>query len=136
MYDNLKKLGIMDPETITHYTLRQEGVNDTLKIYFRKEKGEFFARSLKFKYPRQRKTVTADSNGERYKEVKEINPVLRYIIDELDNLKLIQEDKDVDLHTKILTELRHLQRVVSNKITEIEADVEKLQAKERARKLK
>lgn len=128
MYNNLKQLGIFTPETITHYTLRQEGVNDILKIYFQKEKGEFFARSLKFKYPRQRKTVTADSNGERYKEVKEINPVLLHIIDELDSLKLNQKNKEIDLTQKILTDLQHLQRVVANKIAEIEADVEQLKS--------
>ncbi|QIQ21842.1 DUF3461 family protein [Zophobihabitans entericus] len=134
MYKNLKQLGIFDPEKITHYTLRQEGVNDILKIYFVKEKGEFFARSVKFKYPRQRKMVTADSNGERYKEVKEINPVLVNIINELDALKLQQKDKDLDLATKILTDLQHLQRVVANKISEIEADVEKLKAQGKTKK--
>ncbi|VFS67195.1 Protein of uncharacterised function (DUF3461) [Raoultella planticola] len=34
--------------------------NDILKIYFQKDKGEFFAKSVKFKYPRQRKTVVAE----------------------------------------------------------------------------
>jgi hypothetical protein len=136
MYTNLKKLGIINPEAISHYTLRQEGVNDILKIYFRKEKGEFFARSLKFKYPRQRKTVTANSNGDRYKEVKEINPVLLHLIEELDKLKLTQNVKDVELSTKILTDLKHLQQVINNKIAEIEVDIHKLQQLEKERENK
>ncbi|MCO6523470.1 MAG: DUF3461 family protein [Candidatus Schmidhempelia sp.] len=136
MYTNLNKLGIINPEAISHYTLRQEGVNDILKIYFRKEKGEFFARSIKFKYPRQRKTVTADSNGDRYKEVKEINPVLLHLIEELDKLKLTQKVKDVELSTKILADLKHLQQVINNKITEIEMDIHKLQQLEKERKSK
>ncbi len=62
MYDNLKSLGITHPEDIDRYTLRQEANNDILKIYFRKDKGEFFAKSVKFKYPRQRKTIQ-DAQG-------------------------------------------------------------------------
>lgn len=88
MYINLKKIGIISPETISHYSLHQEGMNDVLKIYFRKKKGELFARSVKFKYPKQRKTITIDSNGERYKQVKEISPILLHIIEELDQLRL------------------------------------------------
>ncbi|SPX12046.1 putative structural protein [Escherichia coli] len=83
MYDNLKSLGITNPEEIDRYSLRQEANNDILKIYFQKDKGEFFAKSVKFKYPRQRKTVVADGVGQGYKEVQEISPNLRYIIDEL-----------------------------------------------------
>lgn len=64
MYDNLKSLGINQPEDVDRYSLRQEANNDILKIYFRKDKGEFFAKSVKFKYPRQRKTVVADNAGQ------------------------------------------------------------------------
>lgn len=41
MYDNLKSLGITNPEEIDRYSLRQEANNDILKIYFQKDKGEF-----------------------------------------------------------------------------------------------
>jgi hypothetical protein len=124
MYDNLKSLGISTPEDIDRYSLRQEANNDILKIYFRKDKGEFFAKSVKFKYPRQRKTVVADSS-QGYKEVQEISPNLRYVIDELD--QICQRDQvEVDLKRKILADLRHLENVVSNKIAEIESDLDKL----------
>ena len=33
MYDNLKSLGITNPEEIDRYSLRQEANNDILKIY-------------------------------------------------------------------------------------------------------
>ena len=49
MFDNLKSLGITHPEEIDRYNLRQEAHHDILKIYFRKDKGEFFAKSVKFK---------------------------------------------------------------------------------------
>ena len=125
MYDNLKSLGITHPEEVDRYSLRQEANNDILKIYFRKDKGEFFAKSVKFKYPRQRKTVVSDQSGQGFKEVQEISPNLRYVIDELDQL-CQQEQAEVDLKIKILDDLRHLELVVSNKISEIEADLEKL----------
>src|SRR5699024_3269076 len=70
MYDNLKSLGITNPEEIDRYSLRQEANNDILKIYFQKDKGEFFAKSVKFKYPRQRKTVVADGIGQGYKKFR------------------------------------------------------------------
>ncbi|GAA0475272.1 MULTISPECIES: DUF3461 family protein [Tatumella] len=128
MYDNLKSLGITHPEEVDRYSLRQEANNDILKIYFRKDKGEFFAKSVKFKYPRQRKTVVSDQSGQGFKEIQEISPNLRYLIDELDQL-CQQEQAEVDLKVKILDDLRHLELVVSNKISEIEADLEKLTRK-------
>ncbi|MBG6240960.1 MULTISPECIES: DUF3461 family protein [Symbiopectobacterium] len=125
MYDNLKSLGISHPDEIDRYSLRQEASNDILKIYFRKDKGEFFAKSVKFKYPRQRKTIVADNSGQGFKEINEISPNLRYVIDELD--QICQRDQvEVDLKRKILDDLRHLESVVANKINEIESDLEKL----------
>ncbi|MCC3703731.1 DUF3461 family protein [Rouxiella badensis] len=125
MYDNLKGLGINNPDDVDRYNLRQEANNDILKIYFRKDKGEFFAKSVKFKYPRQRKTIAADNAGQGYKEINEISPNLRYVIDELDQI-CQREQIEVDLKRKILDDLRHLESVVANKITEIESDLEKL----------
>lgn len=131
MYDNLKGVGIANPETIDRYSLRQEAGNDILKIYFQKEKGEFFAKSVKLKFPRQRKRILNEQDGSSsFKDVFEISPNLRVIIDELDNI--CQQDKtDLDLKRKILSDLRHLEHVVSNKIAEIEADLEKLTSKDK-----
>ncbi|OSM98117.1 MULTISPECIES: DUF3461 family protein [Lonsdalea] len=125
MYDNLKSLGISNPEDIDRYSLRQEASNDILKIYFRKDKGEFFAKSVKFKYPRQRKTIAADNAGQGFREINEISPNLRYVVDELDQI-CQREQVEVDLKSKILADLRHLESVVTNKISEIESDLEKL----------
>ena len=121
MFDNLKSLGITHPEEIDRYNLRQEAHHDILKIYFRKDKGEFFAKSVKFKYPRQRKSV--DNFPEN--DIQEINPSLAYVINELDQL-CQQDPLEVDLKNKILEDLRHLEGVVSNKIAEIEADLDRL----------
>ncbi|MBT0724339.1 DUF3461 family protein [Rosenbergiella sp. S61] len=121
MFDNLKSLGITHPEEIDRYNLRQEAHHDILKIYFRKDKGEFFAKSVKFKYPRQSKSI--DHLPEN--DIQEINPNLSYVIEELDQL-CQQNPLEVDLKNKILEDLRHLEAVVSNKIAEIEADLDRL----------
>ncbi|QFI55296.1 DUF3461 family protein [Aeromonas simiae] len=128
MYDNLKSLGIQDPDTIESYTLRQEANHDILKIYFKKQKGEFFAKSVKFKYPRQRKTILIDSGTHEYKDVTEINANLKYVVDELDSLTQGAHPPQInpDIKQKILADLRHLEKVVQNKIREIEQDLEKL----------
>ncbi|MGR5065650.1 DUF3461 family protein [Photobacterium sp. DNB22_13_2] len=125
MYPNLTAIGIEKPETIERYSLRQEAANDILKIYFAKQKGELFAKSVKFKFPRQRKTVMVNSGSREYKEVTEINRTLTFIIDELDRITN-KKHSEVDIKKKILGDLRHLEQVVSHKIAEIEADLEKL----------
>lgn len=126
MYPNLTGLGIHDPKQIERYSLRQEAHKDVLKIYFHKQKGELFAKSLKFKYPRQVKNVLVDSGTHLYKEVSEINRNLTLVIDELNLITRPKRLNEKDLKQKILSDLRHLEKVVSDKIQEIEADLEKL----------
>lgn len=125
MYPNLTSIGIENPETIERYSLRQEATNDILKVYFAKQKGELFAKSVKFKFPRQRKSVVVNSGSREYKEITEINRNLTFVIDELDQLTK-SKHTDVDIKKKILKDLRHLEQVVTHKIAEIEADLEKL----------
>ncbi|RLR18201.1 DUF3461 family protein [Sodalis-like symbiont of Bactericera trigonica] len=125
MYDNLKSLGVNHPDDIDCYSLRQEANNDILKIHFRRDKGEFFAKSVKFKYPRQRKTVVSENAAEDYRKINEISPNLRHVIDELDQICL-HGQTEVNVKNKILDDLRYLESMVSNKIAEIEADLEKL----------
>ncbi|MEZ8604026.1 DUF3461 family protein [Vibrio splendidus] len=126
MYPNLTGLGIHEPKQIERYSLRQEAHKDILKIYFRKQKGELFAKSVKFKYPRQVKSVLVSGGNNQYKEVTEINRNLTLVIDELNKITKPMPTAEVDVKQKILTDLRHLEKVVSSKIAEIEADLEKL----------
>lgn len=125
MYPHLTSIGIEHPEAIERYSLRQEAANDILKVYFSKNKGELFAKSVKFKFPRQRKSVLVNSGSREYKEITEINRTLTHIIDELDIITK-RKHTEVDIKNKILGDLRHLERVVSQKISEIETDLEKL----------
>ncbi len=75
MYDNLKSLGITNPDEIDRYSLRQEANNDILKIYFQKDKGEFFAKSVKFKYPRQRKPSSPTASARATKRSRRSAPI-------------------------------------------------------------
>ncbi|WP_339388550.1 DUF3461 family protein [Vibrio caribbeanicus] len=126
MYTHLNSLGIHEPEKIERYALRQEAHKDVLKIYFHKQKGELFAKSVKFKYPRQVKNVLVDSGSHQYKEVSEINRNLTLVIDELNKITKPQKLSETDIKGKILSDLKHLEKVVTSKIAEIEADLEKL----------
>ncbi|MEI8594876.1 MULTISPECIES: DUF3461 family protein [Photobacterium] len=125
MYPNLTSLGIEHPERIESYSLRQEAANDILKIYFAKGKGELFAKSMKFKFQRQSKSVIVNSGNREAKEVSEINRKLTFVTDELDKITK-KRHTDVDIKKKILDDLRHLEQVVSHKIAEIESDLAKL----------
>ncbi|MBU2710969.1 DUF3461 family protein [Zooshikella harenae] len=125
MYEHLKGMGITQYDRIEKYSLRSEADYDTLKIYYKKERGALFARSEKFKYPRQKKTVLVDSGTHKYKNVTEISPILRQVVEELD--QITNQEKDMkDLKKKILDDLRHLEKVVAHKISEIENDLNRL----------
>ncbi|MDO6707796.1 DUF3461 family protein [Photobacterium sp. 1_MG-2023] len=125
MYPNLTSLGIEHPERIESYSLRQEAANDILKIYFAKQKGELFAKSIKLKFPRHKKSVVVNSGNREAKEISEINRNLTFVTEELDKITR-KRHQDVDIKKKILSDLRHLEQVVTHKIAEIEADLEKL----------
>ena len=119
MYPNLRDIGIRNPEDIKRYSLRQEGEKDVLKVYFRKQSGMLIGKSSKFKFQRQMKKVSGGQNTEKFTDLSEINPTLRKIIQELDSLS-VQVGTEQELKKQVLSDLRHLQDVVNNKIAEIE----------------
>jgi len=119
MYPNLRDIGIRNPEDIKRYSLRQEGEKDVLKVYFRKQSGMLIGKSSKYKFQRQLKKVSGGQNSEKFTDLSEINPTLRKIIQELDSLS-VQVGTEQELKKQVLSDLRHLQNVVNNKIEEIE----------------
>ncbi|MCE0494379.1 DUF3461 family protein [Vibrio salinus] len=126
MYQYLTDLGIQEPSKIQKYTLRQEALSDVLKIYFYKQEGELFAKSIKLKYPRQKKTILVDSGTHQYKDVTEINRTLTLVLDELNEITEAHKLTEHDLQKKILSDLKHLEKVVIAKINEITHDVNRL----------
>ncbi|MCL6417491.1 DUF3461 family protein [Aestuariirhabdus sp. Z084] len=125
MYEHLKSMGIKHYDQIERYSLRSEAEYDILKVYYHKQKGDLFAKSEKFKFPRQKKTVMVDSGTHTFRNVTEISPALREVVAELDKITQ-QEHRAKDAKKEVLKELKHLERVVSNKIAELEARIEHL----------
>lgn len=70
--------------------------------------------------------MLVSGGNNQYKEVTEINRNLTLVIDELNKITKPTPTTEVDVKQKILTDLRHLEKVVSSKISEIEADLAKL----------
>jgi len=119
----LHSIGIKNIDRVESYTIRSEANQDILKVYYKKEKGDLFHRSEKLKFPREQKTFKNESGN--YEDTKEISSTLHKAMSELDKVTLA-ERKEKDVKQKIVADLRHLEQVVSNKIAEIEADLERL----------
>ncbi len=124
-YNALKSLGVKHTEDIERYSLRSEHDQDVLKIYHIKKKGALFQRSEKFKFPRSTRMVRSDENPSEYKEMSEVSPVLTHVLAELDDITNHVHDEQ-SVKEQILSDLRHLERVVQNKIAEIESKLDRL----------
>ncbi|PLY16923.1 MAG: hypothetical protein C0631_02120 [Sedimenticola sp.] len=126
MYETLKDMGITDFEDIEKYTLRQEGDEDILKIYFRRKRGDLFAHSTKFRHGRSKKMVLVDSGKHKYKEVSEISPTMLHAVAELD--QIVKHDQSVhDVRQRILNDIDHLEKVVLRKLEQLRKDVEQIE---------
>ena len=125
MTQALKLIGIEDISRIDKYTLRHEGDSSVLKVYYKKEKAELFARSEKFKFPRFKKEFRLDSGSGRSEIIWEISEQLAEVVEALEKIAQ-KEEVVVDVKKKILADLRHLERVVASKIAEIESDLDRL----------
>ncbi|GAA3925874.1 DUF3461 family protein [Litoribacillus peritrichatus] len=124
-YNSLKSLGVKNTADIEKYTLRSELTQDVLKIYHTKKKGELFNRSEKFKFPRSKRMVRSQSNPNEYKEMSEVSAVLTHVLAELDDItNHVHDEKTVK--EQILSDLRHLEKVVQSKISEIEEKLDRI----------
>lgn len=120
----LQSIGVKNLDNIDHYTVRSERDFDVLKIYHGREKGGLFQKSEKFKFHRATKPQK-DFSGDDYRQVSEVSPMLVRVMDELDTIT--QKDYvERNAKEKILSDLRHLEKVVANKVAEIEQQLEKL----------
>ena len=125
MQTHLSSIGIRNIEDIKRYSLRQEGERDILKIYFNKTGRELLARSSKFKFQRQQKRVSGGYEGDNFTNLSEINPTLHGIINELDALA-INKNSEKELKVQLLDDLKHLEIVVANKISDMEEKIKRL----------
>ncbi|MCG8426963.1 MAG: DUF3461 family protein [Chromatiales bacterium] len=126
MYETLQEMGVTDLENIEKYTLRQEGDEDILKIYFKRKKGELFSHSMKFRHGRAKKMIRIDSGKREYREVSEISPTMQKAVEELD--QIVSHEHDVlEIKAQILRDLDHLEKVMQRKLEQLRSDVERLQ---------
>ncbi|AKH21124.1 DUF3461 family protein [Sedimenticola thiotaurini] len=126
MYETLNELGVSDLDQIERYTLRQEGDEDILKIYFKRKKGELFPHSMKFRHGRSKKMVQVDSGTHKYKEVSEISPTMLKLTQELDQL-VHHEENVADFKKRILSDIDHLEKVMKRKLDQLRNDIETLE---------
>ena len=124
-HPTLTEMGITSFESISKYTLRQEGDFDILKIYYKREKGSFLPRSKKFRFGRATRTVMVDSGRQKWQEVSEISPFLLRALTELNKLAH-EENKVADNKESISEDLLHLERIMAEKLAEIRAKIDQL----------
>jgi len=124
-YTILKALGVKDVDHIERYVVRTEGESDSLKIYYEKKKGQLFQKSEKFKFSRTHRDVRSSTDPNEYKAMSEVSPMLTKVTAELDDI-VNHDQQEQGVKNKILTDLRHLEKVVKQKIQEIEAQLDKL----------
>ena len=126
MYETLKEMGVTDIDNIEKYSLRQEGDEDILKIYFKRKKGALFAHSMKFRHGRAKKMALIDSGKREYKEVSEISPTMLSAAKELD--RVVQHEESVqDFKKRILNDIDHLEKVLQRKLEQLKTDVSKFE---------
>ena len=126
MYETLKEMGVTDIDHIDKYTLRQEGDEDILKIYYRRKKGDIFSRSIKFRHGRSTKVIPVNSGRGEYKEVSEISPTILKAVEELE--QIVQHEESIqDFKKRILSDIDHLERVVQRKLDQLRQDVSRLE---------
>ncbi len=124
-YPTLSEMGIQTLDDIYKYTLRREGDQDVLKIYFKREKGSLLSRSKKFKFGRSTRTVRVDSSQHKYEDVSEMSPFLMKAIDELHQLVQKEHEREIT-KDRLLEDLDHLEKVMQNKLDELRRDLKQL----------
>lgn len=121
-FDVLKEMGFDDPKAIEKFTTRTEGDVDTLKIYLRRQQGDWLSKSKKFKFKR------ADKSVEMKTEYGEASAPSAYFLKALAELEaLIKTEHDTDSRKQVLlNEIDHLEKVVNRKIDDIRRQIEML----------
>jgi len=119
-YPALAEMGIVRFHEISHYSLRQDGVDkDVLRIIYKRAKGSFLPYSRKYKFGRSLKTVVADGGTSRMEHTYEISPFLLKAVGELDKLVEINKHDgsksgNTELTADVLTEIDQLEALVKS----------------------
>jgi predicted nucleic acid-binding Zn-ribbon protein len=117
-------MGVSNIEQISKYSLRTEGDEDVLKIYYKREQNPLLPRSVKFKMARRTRVLKNDAT-QQSESIDEVSPMLRRAVGELDRIVDAQSDRQ-SRKQALLQELEHLESVVRHKIADLREQIEAL----------
>ncbi|WP_432470324.1 DUF3461 family protein [Amphritea sp. HPY] len=128
-YPTLKKMGIKSVESVNKYTLRHQGDTDVLKIYYKRPKGSLLSRSKKFTFMRGRTSLPLEvRNSKAFEQMDRISPQLVMALDELKQLEATRKEVvPQDPKEKFLTDLDHLEKVMTAKMDEIRRQIKEME---------
>ena len=127
-YPTLEKMGIKSIEDVDKYTLRHQGDSDVLKIYYKRAKGSFLSRSKKFTFVRGRRGIPMELRDTKtFENLAKISPQLLMALDELKKLNARRKEiEPVDPKQKFLSDLDHMEKVMTTKMDEIRRQINEL----------
>ena len=127
-YPTLNAMGITSVDNIDRYTLRHQGETDVLKIYYKRPKGSFLARTKKFSFVRGRNRIPLEArNTKAFEDMQNISPQLIMALNELKQLDATSTPIDpVDPRQAILSDLEHLEKVITAKTEELRQKINRL----------
>ena len=127
-YPTLEKMGITSVDNVDKYTLRHQGDTDVLKIYYKRPKGSFLSRSKKFTFVRGRRGVPMElRNTKTFENMAKISPQLLMALEELKRLDARRKEIDpVEPKEKFLSDLDHLEKVMTTKMDEIRRQINEM----------
>lgn len=118
----LKEMGFGDPLEIERFSTRTEGGMDILKIYLKRQQGDWFSKSKKFKFKRSDKSVEM---GTRYGAASEPSGYFLRALAELESLVKVEKDSQSKKQV-LLEEMDHLEQVMTRKMKDIRRQIEEL----------
>jgi len=124
-YPSLHEIGIKNPEEIIRYSFQTNNDIDNLRIVYKRKQGSLLPSSKKFRFPRAKKMVAANSDSDKTTILDEISPFLHKVINELDQIvnqkHTQQQQKDI-----ILDEIKRLDEEMTSRMSYIKSLVEDL----------
>jgi hypothetical protein len=127
-YPTLEKMGIKFIEDVDKYTLRHQGDSDVLKIYYKRAKGSFLSRSKKFTFVRGRRGIPMELRDTKtFENLAKISPQLLMALEELKKLNARRKEiEPIDPKQKFLSDLDHMEKVMTTKMDEIRRQINEL----------
>ncbi len=121
-------MGVNSVETIDKYTLRHQGDTDVLKIYYKRPKGSLLSRTKKFSFVRGRSAIPLEArNSKAFDNIDNFSPQLVLALKELKSLDAKRKESDsIDPKQKFLSDLDHLEKVMTAKMDEMRRQINEL----------